>query len=139
MRRIVKRGLVGCAAVMVVGLAGCGGDPGDGGDPAATSAAAAPATAQAVKAEPSRKHQPNEAQVSMYVRRLNIILAKTGESMTLEDAMPLAASVCEFIEMGNSPYDAAQVLEKSGVPEDAAAEIVPLAMGAACNDKLPPG
>lgn len=82
------------------------------------------------------RHQPSEVQTSMYVRRLNEILAQTGESMTLAEAMPLAASICEFIDGGNSPYDAVQVFTSSGVPEDAAIELVPLAMGAACNQHL---
>lgn len=125
--------LLAGSAIALLALTGCAtSEQSTDLEPVATQTTQASATV----APPAGKHQPSEVQTSMYVRKLNEVLAKTGESMTLAQAMPLAASMCEFIDAGNSPYDAVQVFTESGVPEDAAMEIVPLAMGAACNQHL---
>ena len=104
-----------------------------------TSAAAVPvaATAESGSIMSTSGHVPSEAAVSMYVRQLNDILAPEGESMELGEAMSIAASMCDFLDAGNSPYDAVQLFASKGVPESAGAKIVPLAMGAACTQHLP--
>lgn len=135
MNRLTLLGFVlGFAAL---GTTACSGDPAQVEPVAASVEQTTTAREVPPGIKSSGKHQPSEAAVSLYTRRLNEILAETGESMTLAQAMPLAASVCQFIDGGNSPYDAVQVLEKSGIPEDSAMEIVPLAVGAACTQHLP--
>lgn len=131
----MKRFLLAGSCMITLVVAGCSSTEQVTDAAPVTTATQATATVAAA----AKKRQPSEAQVSMYVRGLNEALAPTGESMELPEAMQLAASMCEFLDGGNSPYDAVEVFTSSGVPEDVASKIVPLAMGAACNQHLTTG
>lgn len=96
-------------------------------------------TVRAVQADTrsSTVRQPGAPiQVDMYVRHLNGILAATDERMTEAEALALAESMCNFLDVGNSPYDAAQMLAESGFPMEYAESMVPKAIAAACTEHL---
>ncbi|TJZ81387.1 hypothetical protein FCG67_01765 [Rhodococcus oryzae] len=137
MKRLILLGItVGLAAL---GLTACSEDSA----PIETVAASADQTTPARSTDRNLVDTLNrgrqlgaKVQVDMYVRELNSILAATGETMSRADALELAGSLCNFLDAGNSPYDAAQVLESEGFPKEHSAALVPKAIAAACTEHL---
>lgn len=80
----------------------------------------------------------NAAQVGIYVRAVNDMYASNGQPpIDKAEALELADSMCDFLDTGSSPYDAAQILEEEGFPREYTGELVAKGIAAACTEHLP--
>ncbi|WP_068162720.1 DUF732 domain-containing protein [Rhodococcus phenolicus] len=97
---------------------------------------AAPTTTET--AAQTGRQPGNAAQVGIYVRAVNDMYASNGQpSIDKAEALELADSMCNFLDTGSSPYDAAQVLEEEGFPREYTSELVAKGIAAACTEHLP--
>lgn len=85
------------------------------------------------------ERQPGQPiQVDIYVRALADMYASNGQpAPSRAEALEFAESMCGFLDAGNSPYDAVQLLNEEGYPEEYTGDIVPKAIAAACTEHLP--
>lgn len=129
----MKRTLAGAAiAALAFGLTACGSDQPTAVETVTVSASPTTTTETVAVRQPG-----NAAQIDLYVRAINNMYAENGQpAATEKQALDLADSMCNFLDAGNSPYDAAQLLEDEGFPKAYTSEMVSKGIGAACTEHL---
>ncbi|KHJ74685.1 DUF732 domain-containing protein [Rhodococcus sp. Chr-9] len=134
MRRYALTTAIAC----ILTLSACSSDnAGTPTEPATTTTTVASESRSA--APQSEGRQPGKPiQVDIYVRALADMYASNGQpAPSRAEALEFADSMCGFLDAGNSPYDAVQLLNEEGYPEEYTGDIVPKAIAAACTEHLP--
>lgn len=116
---------------LALGIGACGNS-----DPVAVETVTVSASPTTTTETVAVRQPGNSAQVDLYIRHINRILAATGESMSEEEALDFAESMCGFLDAGNSPYDAAQLIEEEGFPREESSGLIVKAIGASCTEHL---
>lgn len=87
--------------------------------------------------EPEVRKPGQPIQVDIFVRAVGEMYASTGQPTPSQaEALEFANSMCNFLDAGNSPYDAVQLLNDEGYPPEYTGDLVPKAIAAACTEHL---
>lgn len=123
----MRRTVLAVTAATLLAAAGCSSDD--------TTTVVTETTSTTVTSTERTAGQP--VQVDMYVRAVGEMYASSGQpAPSKTEALEFAASMCDFLDAGNSPYDAVQLLNEEGYPKAYTSEIVPKAIAAACTEHL---
>lgn len=119
-------------------LAGCSSDTSDNPEPSTPATATTSTDSGFEQNNEATGRQPGQpVQVDIYTRALADMYASNSQpAPSRTDALEFADSMCDFLDAGNSPYDAVQLLDDQGYPSDYTSDIVPKAIAAACTEHL---
>lgn len=133
----MKLALIGLAACALA-LSACSSDNADTPTEPTTTTATATSEPRAAATQSEGRQPGQPIQVDIYVRALADMYASNGQpAPSRAEALEFAESMCGFLDAGNSPYDAVQLLNEEGYPEEYTGGIVPKAIAAACTEHLP--
>lgn len=132
----MKSALMAAGAMTVGVLSACAGTSETSTEPTTLDA---DVIERQVVASPEGGRQPgSDVQKRLLVDAVNDMYESNGQPpVSDQEAFGLAESMCNFLDAGASTYDAKQVLDEEGYPDDHTAQIVAYGIAGFCNEHRP--